>query len=587
LHDAEFRHALIHCYDQLGIIPPIYGYTVTPVRSKVPPSQGPYYNPNVPTHPYNPGDPFTSTPSDHDSCGILKAAGYTFVDVGSIGVVDSADYWKMPNGDLLDRYVIWTPLVTDAPTSYEHVARFVRDLGSIGLAATTANGLSGLINEGVPFNEYLQQVYDFATFDAFFVAENFGKFPEQLHLLLHSSQDSLTYPGRRNAPGVNDPLMDALCETVKYSLDPNDAEAAAKQIQEEMYDPTLLNADNFALAYICMYTKTHFNSYNPNLRCIVKSGGYGSDNKWTFLNIEWAPGTARLEDVYGDSAPETVVKWVLGQSPDNFNSLYAGVYDGLVGMNPYNHYDIPWIASDWTIIETTGGMEISFTLSDDVYWQDGYLFDAYDVEFCLELLRDFSVPRYVNPCETLVDVAVLDATHCTIEVNEAGLALFYGFAGLGALLPRQIWDRPWANLAALLAYAPEAWAYGTDMAPGYAAGPWASQVSTNLFGTGPWIFQFYDTVNEYAELWANRDYFLTQADVHTLKADMFWEVGDRNKDGVVDVIDLTFVSFAYGTNIADGIPPFDPQADFNSDNWVDIKDLSNCAYHLLWQKEYP
>ncbi len=69
-------------------------------------------------------------------------------------------------------------------------------------------------------------------------------------------------------------------------------------------------------------------------------------------------------------------------------------------------------------------------------------------------------------------------------------------------------------------------------------------------------------------------------------ANMFWEVGDRNKDGVVNVVDLTFVSFAFGTNIGDGIPPFDPLADFNSDNWVNIADVSNCAYHLLWQREY-
>ncbi|NIS78711.1 MAG: hypothetical protein GTO14_00425, partial [Anaerolineales bacterium] len=182
LHDVEFRHALIHCYNQSGIVADLYEYTASPVRSKVPPAQSKYYDFDVPEHPYNPGDPFAMTfyPADHSSCGILRAAGYTFVDAGTTGVVDDADYWKMPNGDPLDEYVIWTPLVNDAPTSYEHVARFVEDLGSIGLAATAGNGWSGLINQGAAFNWYLQQVYDFATFDAFMVCENFGRLPEQL-----------------------------------------------------------------------------------------------------------------------------------------------------------------------------------------------------------------------------------------------------------------------------------------------------------------------------------------------------------------------------------------------------------------------
>ena len=89
LHDMEFRHALITCYDQLGIIPPIYGYIVTPVRSLVPPAQSKYYNPGVPEHPYNPGDPLTSPAGEHSSVGILKAKGYTFVDAGTIGVIET------------------------------------------------------------------------------------------------------------------------------------------------------------------------------------------------------------------------------------------------------------------------------------------------------------------------------------------------------------------------------------------------------------------------------------------------------------------------------------------------------------------
>jgi outer membrane protein assembly factor BamB len=599
-HDVEFRHALVHCYDQLAIIPPIYGYIVTPVRSLVPPAQSKYYNSAVPAHPYNPGDPFTSPAGEHSSCGILKAAGYAFVDADSSGTVTDADYWKMPNGDPLDEYVIWTPLAADAPTSFQHGAAFVADLAEIGLASTTANGNHGLANEGRYLNDYMNDVYGTSSapggrFDAFMVFNNFGRLPEQLYLLLHSSQDTYMYWGRRNAPGVNDVAIDTLAETAKFNLDTDAIEVAAKQIQEMLYDPTLLNADNFALSYMLLYSRSYFSAFDQNLRGIVKSSGWGANNKWTFLNINWEPGTERLEDADGDGLPETVVIWTLGNAPDSLNPLYtftkydweivARVYDGLTNVNPYNHRDIEWIASDWTITQTELGMEIDFTLRDDVYWQDGYQFTAYDIEFCLEFIRDHDVPKYANPCEALVDVIVTDATHCTIVADEASINLFYEFAGLAAMLPPQIWDRTWPSNQAVLEYHPEQHAYGSDMAPGYAPGPWATNVSTNLFGTGPWIFQFYDEVSENCDLWANRNYFMTIDGVHDLKTEMFWEVGDYNRDGIINVVDLVFVSFAFGS--FQGEPGYDPDADFNSDGIIDIRDITNCAFHLLWQREYP
>jgi hypothetical protein len=92
LADPAFRHALIHGYDQLGIIPPIYGFIVTPVRSLVPPAQSYWYNSAVPTHDFNLGNPFTSPPGEHSTCGILKDAGYVFVDADSSSSVTAPDY---------------------------------------------------------------------------------------------------------------------------------------------------------------------------------------------------------------------------------------------------------------------------------------------------------------------------------------------------------------------------------------------------------------------------------------------------------------------------------------------------------------
>lgn len=486
---------------------------------------------------------------------------------------------------------IWTPLVGVAPTSWQHGQEFVIDLSEIGLAATTANGNKGILSLGRDFNDYLADVYDRAEFDAYMICNYFDRLPEQIYLLFHSNQNSLTYPGRRNAPGVDDPAIDTLAETVKFSLDTDDMAVAAKEIQEMMYTPeksVYPNSDNFALAYMVMHSKLDYFLFHPDLRGIVISPAYGLDNKWTFLNINWSPEYNRTED------GKTVVIWMLGDEPDRSNPLYAGtkyeweilarVYDGLTNINPYSHHEIPWLATDWVITEIMGGMAINFTLRDDVYWQDGYQFTANDVEFCLEFIRDYHVPKYANPCEHLVDVIVTNATHFTVIADESSLALFYEFAGLAALLPPQIWDRTWASDQAVLNYEPREHAYGTDMAPGYSAGP--TPPPTNLFGTGPWIFQVYDDVLWYADLWKNENYFMPTVEVVTLLMNMFWEVGDFFKDGTVEIVDLTYTAFSYGS--IQGLDPnYDTRADYNSDSIVDMRDLYICGYHALWQKRHP
>lgn len=587
LGDADFRHALIHCYNQLEIVQILYGSTATPVRSLVPPAQSKYYNSAVPEHPYNPGDPFTSPPGEHSSCGILKAAGYTFVDEDSSDNVTDVDYWASPSG-AMPLMKIWTPLEQDASRSYKHGQMFVDDLAAIGLKATDANGACGFAAEGEDFGWYLDKAYGEADFDAFMVFQSLGRIPSQLFSLLHSSQDSKSFPGRRNAVGVNDATIDARCETVQYSLDPNDLEAAARELQEMLYDPTLPNADNFALSYMVTHSMSIFNAFDEYLTGAIKSPGFGSDQMWTWLNTHWEPLHEYTED------GKTVIRYISVLEPDSFNPTVAhasgwfhieSTLDGLAAINPYNHHDIPWIACDWAITETDGGMDIDITLRDDVHWQDGYDFDASDVEFNWEFLRDWDSINGADAASHLIDVVVTDATQCTIQSDAASLSLFYDYMRLAAIVPPQIYDRPWADPLAVADYPPEEQSYGSDMAPGYAAGPWASQMSTNLFGTGPWIFQWYDLQEEAVERWANRNYWLTQADIATLLAYMFWEVGDCNQDGIVNVIDLVFVSFAFGSMVGD--PEFDPDADFNIDGIVDMRDLRNAAFHLLWQKEYP
>lgn len=595
LADVNFRHALVHGYDQLSIMPSIYGYTVTPVRSLVPPSQSYWYNPDAPEHPFNLGDPYDPdilTNNPHSSVGILLQAGYTFVP-GAAGTAD--DYWKDPNGDALPKMLIWTPLESVAPTSWSHGQEFVKDLATIGLRATSANGQHGMDAEGADFNWYLEQVFDYSNFDGYMVFWGLGRVPDQAFVLCHSDFDTIIVPGAYNAPGINDPTVDDLLEIMMFTLPPPPGQFDARRkacfdFQDWIYTVNA-STTNSALAYMLMYSRTYFNAFDQDLTGIIKSPGYGSDNSWTWLNIHWLPG----KEQYDPGTTTTVIEYIVGEDPDSFNPCYAStVYewfyigatmDGLMAVNPYNHADMPWLATDWELVETgnpAAPMDITYTLNETVEWQDGWEYNASCAEFNLNFIKDWQVPRYAGMWKYLDSVTVHNATCFTVSATETNWVLLYDFAGDAALLPPQIWDRTWANQQEVLDYDPTE-AY--NVAPGYTAGD--NPTPTNLFGTGPWIFQFYDATNAYGDLYANRagTYFKSTEEVVNQLKEMFHGVGDVDRDGDIDIFDQYAISSIYGYFWYE--PQYNPNADINSDKVIDIRDIVWTGAYLGWKGEYP
>ncbi len=589
LDDVALKHALFHAYNQEEIIASIYGYTVTPVQSLVPPSQGEWFNPALPTHPFNPGNVGDMYPAQHSTFGIMAAAGYTYVGTG---YGDLTAHWEK-DGVPLPTWKLWTPTYAVAPTSAQHGANITDEWHRCGF--------NDIIHETMDFSTYISRVFDDHDFDMYFVGWGLDRFPTQLYFMCHSSE---YVPGSSHAVGLNDPVLDSLVETAVYSLDHDAAVAAAWAAQERLYDPT---ASSQALAYMNLYSRVYFNAFNPGLRGIVNSPGYGSNNMWTLLNMRWEPGHPfeRLED--GNS---TVI-WCIGEEPATLNYLATATtyeqtivgptMDRGIQVNPYTHGDVVWQYSAsptiaGPITETTpngvyieDGMSVTFYIRDDIYWQDGNKLEADDAIFSLEFLRDNEIPQYITTWQNIEDTYKVDTLTFKVWANNTSPFHVYNWDKGAFLCPPQVWG--WLDgqgLATILDYDPST--NTTD------TGPWSYPLTPNgpktlLFGTGPFVFDSYNQSSMSADLhgWdvngINPGYFKTAEEIHNVKADLFWACGDVNRDGVVDQIDEDLYEAAFGSTPGSG--NWNPDCDLNLDGIVDYDDGAIIGFFMGKRREYP
>jgi peptide/nickel transport system substrate-binding protein len=409
--------------------------------------------------------------------------------------------------------------------------------------------------------------------------------------MCHSDHDVEFIPGDYNFPGCNDPDLDTAVRTIITSLDHEAKMEACYLAQDILYNETYPGA---AFSYMQLYSRIYFDAFNPDLRGIVNSPGYGTNNGWTHSNIRWAPGTERTE------GGNTIVEWLWGEEPELLNPCSGStVYcwdiidktlDGLIAVNPYTHEDMPWMATDWEAVEMPGAgpegedyMNMTFWLNDTVEWQDGYAFTAEDAAFSWNFLKDWEIPRYTGSSMWLDHTEVLDDYVVSAILNTTSQFLLYDFAGTAALLPPQIWDRTWTSLEDIMQFDPTQ-DYADALSPDYTAGD--HPPPTGLFGTGPFVFEYYDPIGLVADLSANDlYYFKSTNEIYEQKVEMFHEIGDVNSDGYIDVFDLSALGVAYGKR--EGWPGYNPDADLNSDGICDGRDLALITWHWGEQREYP
>lgn len=310
--------------------------------------------------------------------------------------------------------------------------------------------------------------------------------------------------------------------------------------------------------------------------------------------MHWEPGTERTE---GGS---TLIEWIWGEEPEQLNPLSADTgyawgiigktLDSLIAVNPYTHEDIPWLAEDWIVEEWFGQgpggsswMNVTFWLRKDIFWQDGIPFTASDVEFAWEFLRDNAIPRYEGMWQFLEDVVVIDRYTVRAVMNTMNQFLLYDLSETSGLLPPQVYG--WldgAPLTTIMTYDPTANTTSTG-------GPWFGMgtgfPSSHLFGTGPFVFEEYNPLTLVADLHQSTSYFASTNEISELETEMFHEIGDVNRDGYIDVFDMSLLGVAFGK--FNWMPGYNPDADLNQDGVIDGRDLALITWHWGEQKEFP
>lgn len=575
LDDVNYRHALFHLLPKDRIIGNLFKYVVVKIDTPVPPAQALWYNPAVDPHPYSPAE----------AESILADAGYQKI----------GGEWKDKDGSNLPTLQFYVPLEVVAPTSYT--------VGRMLAEEAQGIGLNNVVVAPTDFATYVDKMFNYWDFDIAWVCHSLTRFPTHLFYQFSSEEN---YLGSSNPTGIVYPELDAKLSILLRSLDHAAKVTAVREAQVliaggDTTNPlphNVLDSDprSQALPTMSVYSRNYYDVEQPYLRGAVNMFGYGVDNIWTLMNIyKTQAGTV------GDIG--TVV-YIEDDYPERLNphwasTVYAWDYlgpvtsDALIAVNPYTHRDEPWLANSWSYAATPGGMDVNFEIrltdpsGSPITYADGKAISINDIKFSWDFITQFQIPQWWGAFRFYDSATITDATHITAHMTTASQWLFYDLAGEAYIAPPQVWTvdprdgQPWTGLTEITTFDPSSIAYPTayNTAPGPIALP------TQVFGVAPFILQHstnFVAVNGYGDVVANRNYWLTTAEIGAKIDDMFWRAGDTDKNKVINVADLDMISVNYGMTV----PPANSNADITGpagsppDSLVDIDDLATAGKYF-------
>jgi hypothetical protein len=238
--------------------------------------------------------------------------------------------------------------------------------------------------------------------------------------------------------------------------------------------------------YLPVYSRNYHDLYKPGLESWVPSLGYGSaayQLKWTFGSLHWTSSEIGGSVQWHLGGPvDTLHPWLATSVYDT--TVLSRLYDGMIEINPYDHQDIPWLATNYRIEDWTGpsgepGMKITWWIRNDIKWQDGDPITVDDFIWNYEFINSVQPSQLYNVWSTYHGCVKHNDYCFSIYVNATGRWTFYFYTG-GPTYPKKIWLPYYGDKTG-----------AEDFKPWLVPHP-NGTLPTSLYGTGEWIFHYYD-----------------------------------------------------------------------------------------------
>jgi hypothetical protein len=308
---------------------------------------------------------------------------------------------------------------------------------------------------------------------------------------------------------------------------------------------------------------------------VVNNAGFGIDNYWTFLNMHQvgSGGDARIDWAFKsdiEQLNQVSSEWLWDQN------VLGLMYESLVGANPFDLSPSEFFLANAGFVGTFtyGGAPatfINFTLRNNVYWHNKTgeprrLFKASDVNF------SFAYQYACGPGIAWSYPSLKEWLNCTIY-DDTHVAVFYK--------KKSAWAYQWAGGLPMIN--PDTWSLVGPGADTKTYDPAKTDLNGDgifdLFedGTGAWIYEDYNAGN-WVTLKADPSYYLTDTFISDRLAAMFHSgAGDINKEGVVNILDLSMLARSLGANPSNpgtGWNQYNIDCDLDLNGIVDIRELT-------------
>jgi hypothetical protein len=525
--------------------------------------------------------------------------------------LDAAGFTMLPSGwrqDPTTPSVAMKPITFVIPQDDLRLVRFGQALTdrleSIRIPVNTIIGPTGMCYEHVAtydYNLYIgkwsfstvpTQYYDLYSSDNYY-GPMVGPSPNYVGFC---NNGTLFGTGHADAEG-----FDYWARKVKYPATENDAMIAAR------------TAGYLFLKFcpvIPLLCEKVVQAYRTGLAGVINSDGYGVDNRATFSIMSNPTNPVINYGIKGDPAhlnlnvitsgiSEAESPSFVGPAPKVLNMLY----DSLMIANPWTLESECWLAQNysvgsWDATSKGGDVDstyVNFTIRPDVYWHrndtPGRSFDIFDINFTFSFMKavyDDAVwnqplrgdHKHEMAMSIVGNLRALD--HCTVYSATNTTSIYFlgksswalQWAGCIPMVNREIWSLLWNTADPnwsehVRNYDPTSTDLNANGLPDLSEdGTTRCTFSYGINEEG--LKRYYSSVNHYG---------INEEGIKSMMlSGMFHGAGDVNRDGIINILDLSFMARALGTDSSmphgTNWAQYNPDCDFDGNEVINLYDLT-------------